>query len=408
MLLRNIVTRGLQLRNFSYCLNPAVGLDTDARDVLTAANEFAKKEMYPKMAEWDKKGELPMDVLKKAGDMGFGAMYCNGAFGGSDLTRLQASVIFEQLSMGCVSTAAYISIHNMCAWMVDTFGSEELKGTLIPEMAKFEKLGSYCLTEPDAGSDAASIRTTATKKGDYYVVNGSKAFISGAGTSDYYFVMMKLDGGEPGAKGIICLMIPKDTEGFSFGKKEDKLGWNSQPTRILTFEDVKVPVKNQIGKDGFGFKIAMEGLNGGRVNIASCSLGAAQRSLDLAIEHLKYRKQFGKTLSEFQYNQFKLAELATKLITSRLIVRAAAEQLENNDPEKVAMCAMAKLHATDNCFEVVNGALQMFGGYGFLKDYPIQQYLRDIRVHQILEGTNEMMRLLIGRDLLTKEIFWKS
>ncbi|ULU08814.1 hypothetical protein L5515_015886 [Caenorhabditis briggsae] len=409
MLLRNVLSIGLRVRNSSsYCIRPSVGLERDVEDVMEAANQFAKKEMYPKMAEWDKKGELPMDVLKKAGEMGFGAIYCKGDHGGSGLSRLHASVIFEQLSMGCVSTAAYISIHNMCAWMLDTYGPDKLKEDLLPEMALFNKLGSYCLTEPDAGSDAASIRTTATKKGDYYVVNGSKAFISGAGTSNNYFVMMRQDGAAPGAKGIFCLMIEDGTEGFSYGKKEDKLGWNSQPTRILTFEDCKVPITNQIGKDGFGFNIAMAGLNGGRVNIASCSLGAAQRSMDLAIEHLKCRKQFGKTLSDFQYNQFKLAELATKLVTSRLIVRAAAEQLDNDDPEKVALCAMAKLHATDNCFEVVNGALQMFGGYGFLKDYPIQQYLRDIRVHQILEGTNEMMRLLISRDLLTKDIFWSS
>ncbi|CAP27240.1 Protein CBG07125 [Caenorhabditis briggsae] len=409
MLLRNVLSIGLRVRNSSsYCIRPSVGLERDVEDVMEAANQFAKKEMYPKMAEWDKKGELPMDVLKKAGEMGFGAIYCKGDHGGSGLSRLHSSVIFEQLSMGCVSTAAYISIHNMCAWMLDTYGPDKLKEDLLPEMALFNKLGSYCLTEPDAGSDAASIRTTATKKGDYYVVNGSKAFISGAGTSNNYFVMMRQDGAAPGAKGIFCLMIEDGTEGFSYGKKEDKLGWNSQPTRILTFEDCKVPITNQIGKDGFGFNIAMAGLNGGRVNIASCSLGAAQRSMDLAIEHLKCRKQFGKTLSDFQYNQFKLAELATKLVTSRLIVRAAAEQLDNDDPEKVALCAMAKLHATDNCFEVVNGALQMFGGYGFLKDYPIQQYLRDIRVHQILEGTNEMMRLLISRDLLTKDIFWSS
>ncbi|CAI5441429.1 unnamed protein product [Caenorhabditis angaria] len=407
--IRQILNYSIPKRsNHSYCLRPSIGLDSDLIEIQNVAHDFAKREMYPNMAKWDEKQELPLDVLRKAGEMGFGAIYCSSEFGGSDLSRLHASVIFEQLSMGCVSTAAYISIHNMCAWMLDTYGSDNLKAKHAEKIASFEELCSYCLTEPDAGSDAASIRTTARKQGDYYVVNGSKAFISGAGTSKKYFVMVRKDDGQPGAKGIFCLLIEDGMEGFSFAKKENKLGWNSQPTRILSFEDCKVPITNQIGENGYGFNIAMAGLNGGRVNIASCSLGAAQKSMDLAIEHLKIRKQFGKTLSNFQYNQFKLAELATKLHTSRLIVRDAAKHLDLGTEEKVAMCAMAKLHATDNCFEVVNGALQMFGGYGFLKDYPIQQYLRDIRVHQILEGTNEMMRLLISRDLLTNEIFWPN
>ncbi|CAB3404133.1 unnamed protein product [Caenorhabditis bovis] len=394
------------------CVKPkythsALGLDSDLIEIQNLAHDFAKREMYPHMAEWDQKGELPLDVLRKAGELGFGAIYCKTDHGGSDLTRLHASVIFEQLSTGCVSTAAYMSIHNMCAWMLDTYGSDELKETYLPRIAAFEDLCSYCLTEPDAGSDAASIRTTARREGDYYVLNGSKAFISGAGTSKNYFVMVRKDDGQPGAKGIFCILVEDGTEGFSYAKKENKLGWNSQPTRILTFEDCKVPAKNVIGKEGNGFNIAMNGLNGGRVNIASCSLGAAQMSLDLAIEHLKVRKQFGKTLSEFQYNQFRLAELATKLYTSRLITRDAARLLDHGSDAKVTACAMAKYHATENCSEVVSGALQMFGGYGFLKDYPIQQYFRDIRVHQILEGTNEMMRLLISRDLLSKDIYWK-
>ncbi|RCN43546.1 acyl-CoA dehydrogenase family protein [Ancylostoma caninum] len=286
--------------------------------------------------------------------------------------------------------------------MIDTYGSKELRERHIPSMASFENLASYCLTEPNSGSDAASLRTTARREGDYYVVNGSKAFISGAGTSKIYVVMVRHDG-QAGAKGIFCLLIEDGMEGFSQGKKEQKLGWNTQPTRILTFEDVKVPVTNQIGPDNYGFNIAMAGLNGGRVNIASCSLGAAQQSLDLAIDHVKVRKQFGKHLSDFQWNQFKLAEMATMVHSSRLMVRDAARHLDADSIHKASMCAMAKLHATENCSQVVNQALQMFGGYGYLKDYPLQQYLRDLRVHQILEGTNEMMRLIVGRDLLSNE-----
>ncbi|CAJ0573184.1 unnamed protein product, partial [Mesorhabditis spiculigera] len=386
----------------SYCIDPTVGLSPEQKDIQAVAREFALKEMYPNMQAWDEKEEMPLECLRKAGELGFGAVYCKEDHGGTGLGRLDASIIFETLATGCTSTAAYMSIHNMCAWMIDTYGSEDIKAKMIPKMATFETLGSYCLTEPDAGSDAANLRTTAKKQGDYYVINGSKAFISGSGHSGNYLVMVRHEG-QPGPKGIFCILIEDGAEGFTLGKKEKKLGWNTHPARILSFEDCKVPIKNQIGGDNEGFAIAMAGINGGRLNVASCSLGAAQMSMDLAIDHLKVRKQFGKALSEFQWNQFKLAESAAKLHASRLMVRDAARHLDANSQHKVALCAMAKLHATDNCFEVVNQCLQFFGGYGFLKDYPLQQFLRDIRAHQIIEGTNEIMRMLVARDLLSKQ-----
>ncbi|CAJ0605639.1 unnamed protein product [Cylicocyclus nassatus] len=408
MLIRNLLrlpqyASKISKRNgHMYCVDPSLGLDADVVEVQKVARDFARKEMYPNMAKWDKEEYFPVEMMRHAGELGFGAIYCKEDYGGCGMTRLHASVIFEQLAAGCVSTAAYMSIHNMCAWMIDTYGPKEMREKYIPSMAAFETLSSYCLTEPNSGSDAASLSTIARREGDYYVVNGSKAFISGAGSSKIYVVMVRHEG-QSGAKGIFCLLIEDGMEGFTQGKKEQKLGWNTQPTRILSFEDVKVPVTNQIGPDNHGFNIAMAGLNGGRINIASCSLGAAQQSIDLAIDQLKVRKQFGKPLSEFQWNQFKLAEIATKLQSSRLMIRDAARHLDADSIHKAALCAMAKLHATENCSQIVNQALQMFGGYGYLKDYPLQQYLRDLRVHEILEGTNEMMRLIIGRDLLMNE-----
>uniref|UniRef100_A0AC34QY67 Acyl-CoA dehydrogenase n=1 Tax=Panagrolaimus sp. JU765 TaxID=591449 RepID=A0AC34QY67_9BILA len=384
----------------NYFCDPSIGLTPEQKEIQNAARDFAKNELYPKMAEYDLKEEMPKNTLKIAGEIGFGAIYCDEKYGGSGLTRFDSSLIFEQLGAGDCSTAAYISIHNMVAWMINEYGSEEIKKKYIPKMATFETLGSYCLTEPGSGSDAAALRTSAKKDGDYFIVNGSKAFISGSGDSGVYLVMMRHDG-QPGTKGIFCLLIEDGTPGFHLGKKEKKLGWNSHPARIITFEDCKVPIKNMIGGPDQGFNIAMNGINGGRLNIASCSLGAAQQSLDLAIDHVKIRKQFGKALADFQWNQFKLAEMGTKLVTSRLAVREAARHLTDNTEHKAAMCAMAKLYATDTCFEVVNQALQMFGGYGILKDYPLQQYLRDTRIHQIIEGTNEIMRLVLARDLLT-------
>ena len=386
----------------NYVCDPSIGLTPEQKEIQQVAKEFARNELYPKMAEFDEKEKMPIEALKLAGEMGFGAIYCNEKYGGTSLSRFDAALIFEQLAAGDTSTAAYISIHNMVAWMIDTYGTEELRKKYIPQMAAFECLGSYCLTEPDSGSDAAALKTKAKRDGDHFIVNGSKAFISGSGDSGIYAVMLRHEG-KPGPKGIFCLLIEDGVEGFHLGKKEKKLGWNSHPARIITFEDCRVPVSNMIGGENEGFNIAMNGINGGRLNIASCSLGAAQQSLDLAIEHLKIRKQFGKALSEFQWNQFKLAEMATQLVTSRLIVREAARHLTDNSEHKASMCAMAKLYATDTCFDIVNQALQMFGGYGILKDYPLQQYLRDCRVHQIIEGTNEIMRMLIARDVLTNQ-----
>lgn len=346
-----------------------------------------------------------MDVLREAGEIGFGAIYCNSEFGGTGLSRLDASVIFEQLASGCSSTAAYISIHNMCSWMIDTYGTKEQKEKYLPKLASFECLSSYCLTEPGSGSDASSLTTSAKREGDYYIVNGSKAFISGAGASDVYIVMMRHEG-QPGPKGIFSLIIEKDTPGFELGKNESKLGWCTHPTRIISFDNCKVPISNRLGGENEGFSIAMAGINGGRVNIASCSLGAGHMALDNAISHLQVRKQFKKPLADFQWNQFKLAEMATKLHTSRLVVRDAAIHLQNNSEHKAELCAMAKLYATDSCFEIVNQALQMFGGYGILKDYPIERYLRDCRVHQIIEGTNEIMRLIVARNLLSNTKYY--
>ncbi|XP_056296819.1 isobutyryl-CoA dehydrogenase, mitochondrial isoform X2 [Pseudoliparis swirei] len=338
--------------------------------------------------------------MRKAAQLGFGGIYVHPDVGGTGLSRLDTSVIFEALSTGCVSTTAYISIHNMCVWMIDTFGNTEQREKFCPDLCSMEKFASYCLTEPGSGSDAASLLTTAQLKGDHYILNGSKAFVSGGGDTDVYIVMCRT--GAKGARGISCVVVEKGTPGLSFGKKEKKMGWNSQPTRAVIFEGCAVPVINRLGAEGQGFTMAMKGLNGGRINIASCSLGAAHACLQLARDHLLVRKQFGETLSNNQYLQFKLAEMATKLVASRLLVREAATALQENRPDAVSLCSMAKLFATDECFNICNEALQMHGGYGYLKDYAVQQFVRDIRVHQILEGTNEVMRMIISRNLLTE------
>jgi alkylation response protein AidB-like acyl-CoA dehydrogenase len=321
-----------------------------------------------------------------------------GENGGTGLGRLEASLIFEALSQGCVSTAAYISIHNMCSWMIDEFGNDAQKSKYLPTLLKMDKLASYCLTEPGSGSDAASLSTSAVLKGDKYILNGSKAFISGAGSSDVYMVMART--GEAGPKGVTCFIVEKDFPGISFGKKERKMGWNSQPTRVVILEDCQVPRENILGGKGEGFKIAMRGLVGGRINIASCSLGAAQACLEQSVTYTTDRKQFGGRLADQQNVQFKLAEMATDLVSSRLLVRQAAKMLDLGSPHATVYSAMAKKFATDHCFDVCNTALQLHGGYGYLKDYPIEQYVRDIRVHQILEGTNEIMQLIISRNLL--------
>ncbi|XP_067951412.1 isobutyryl-CoA dehydrogenase, mitochondrial-like [Watersipora subatra] len=380
------------------CLNPLHGLNGEQRHIFDVAQEFANNELEPHMKSWDEEEILPKAVLQQAGQLGFGAIYCGEEFGGSGLSRLDASVIFEALSTGCVSTTAYISIHNMCVWILDTYASANLKQTHIPSLSKMERLASYCLTEPGAGSDAASLATTAVREGEYFILNGSKAFISGGGESDVYIVMCRTGG--PGAKGISCILVEKCSAGLSFGAKEKKVGWNSQPTRAVIFEDCVVPSSNLIGAEGQGFSIAMNGLNGGRINIASCSLGAAHKSIALAKDHVSVRNQFGQTIDNFQNVQFKLAEMSTALIASRLMIRHAAVALQEDAPNKVPLCSAAKLFTTEHCSQICSSALQLFGGYGYLKDYPIQQFWRDVRVHEILEGTNEMMRLIIARNVL--------
>ncbi|CAL8353246.1 unnamed protein product [Lota lota] len=394
-LLTNIHRRGI-----SSCIDPSHGLTEEQKEFQKVAFDFAANEMAPHMAEWDQKEIFPVDTMRRAAQLGFGGIYVQPDVGGSGLSRLDTSVIFEALSTGCVSTTAYISIHNMCAWMIDTFGNTEQREKFCPDLCMMEKFASYCLTEPGSGSDAASLSTSAQLKGDHYILNGSKAFISGGGDTDVYVVMCRTGG--KGPKGISCLVVEKGTPGLTFGKKEMKMGWNSQPTRAVIFEDCAVPVANRLGMEGQGFNIAMRGLNGGRINIASCSLGAAHASVQLARDHLLVRKQFGETLSNNQFLQFKLAEMATKLVASRLLVREAATALQEDRAHAASLCAMAKLFATDECFNICNQALQMHGGYGYLKDYAVQQFVRDIRVHQILEGTNEVMRMIVSRNLLSE------
>ncbi|XP_053547487.1 isobutyryl-CoA dehydrogenase, mitochondrial [Bombina bombina] len=385
-------------RRFVSCIDPSIGLSDEQKEFQKVAFDFAAREMAPHMALWDEKEIFPVDTMRKAAQLGFGGIYTQPDVGGSGLSRLDTSVIFEALSTGCVSTTAYMSIHNMCVWMIDKFGNEELRHRLCPSLCTMDTFASYCLTEPGSGSDAASLLTSAKKDGDHYILNGTKAFISGGGDTDVYVVMCRTGGSGP--RGISCVLVEKGTPGLSFGKKEKKVGWNSQPTRAVIFEDCAVPVSNRLGDEGQGFSIAMQGLNGGRINIASCSLGAAHASVLLARDHIAVRKQFGEPLSSNQYLQFRLAEMATKLITARLIVRHAAQALQEGYGDAATLCAMAKLHATDECFQVCNQALQMHGGYGYLKDYAVQQYVRDIRVHQILEGTNEVMKLIVARSIL--------
>ncbi len=373
-------------------------LNEEQRAIQEAARAFAEGEMLPHAARWDEEKIFPEETLRQAAALGFGGIYCGEDVGGSGLTRLDAALVFEELAAACPSTAAYISIHNMAAWMVDSFGSDALRRRVLPQLMTMEHFASYCLTEPGAGSDAASLKTRAERKGDRYVLNGSKAFISGGGRSDLYVVMCRT--GEPGPKGISTLAVPGDTPGLSFGAQERKLGWNSQPTAMVNFEDAEVPAENLVGQEGDGFKIAMMGLDGGRVNIAACSLGGARASLEAALAYVKERKQFGRALAEFQALQFRLADMATELEAARLMVHRAAGKLDQGAPDKLVACAMAKRLATDRAFDIVNQALQLHGGYGYLKDFPIERYLRDLRVHQILEGTNEIMRVIIARQLL--------
>ncbi|HHG2232163.1 TPA: acyl-CoA dehydrogenase family protein [Vibrio parahaemolyticus] len=375
-------------------------LNEDQRAFADTAQQFSLERLAPMAAEWDEKQLFPKDVLREAGELGFLSLYTPEAHGGLGLSRLDASIVFEQLSMGCTSTTAFMTIHNMVSWMVASFATEDVRAKYCPKLVTGEWLGSYCLTEPNAGSDAASLTTTASKKGDTYVLNGGKAFISGAGETDVLVVMART--GEAGAKGVSAFVVPAQADGISYGRKEPKLGWNSQPTRAVTFENVVIPASHLLGEEGQGFIFAMKGLDGGRINIATCSVGTAQQALNQATQYMQERKQFGKSLAQFQALQFKLADMATELVAARQLVRYAASKLDRGDPDATTYCAMAKRFATDVGFQICDQALQIYGGYGYIKEYPMERYFRDVRVHQILEGTNEIMRLIIARRLLSE------
>jgi alkylation response protein AidB-like acyl-CoA dehydrogenase len=373
-------------------------LNDDQAAIQAAARAFAEAELAPHSARWDEDREFPVETLRAAAALGFAGLYVREDVGGSGLGRLDAALVFEELSRGDVSVAAYISIHNMVSWMIDRFGDDAQRQLWLPRLATMELLSSYCLTEPGAGSDAASLATRAERDGDDYVLTGAKAFISGAGTSDLYLVMART--GEGGARGVSAFVVEAGTPGLSFGAQERKMGWNAQPTAMVHFDGVRVPAENRIGAEGEGFRFAMAGLDGGRINIAACSLGGAGLALETAREHLSSRRQFGRPLADFQALQFRLADMATELEAARLMVRRAAFALDAGDPSATLYCAMAKRFATDGGFEVANQALQLHGGYGYLRDYPLERIVRDLRVHQILEGTNEIMRVIISREIL--------
>ena len=373
-------------------------LTEDQRAIQEMAQRFTADNITPNAGEWDEKHHFPVDVIKRTGELGFGAIYVSEESGGIALGRLEAALIMEAMAYGCPTTSAFISIHNMAAWMIDTFGSDDLKGRYLPDLVSMEKLASYALTEPSSGSDAAALKTTAKRDGDHYVLNGTKQFISGGGVNDVYVVMVRT--GEHKTRGISCVVVDKDTPGVSFGAPEKKLGWNASPTAQVIFEDARVPVANRVGEEGDGFKFAMAGLDGGRLNIGACSLGGAQRCLDEAIAYAKDRNQFGQSIADFQNTQFMLADMATELEAARALLYLAAAKVTDGAPDKTRFSAMAKRLATDSGSNVVNSALQLFGGYGYLKDYPIERFWRDLRVHSILEGTNQVMRMIVGRDLL--------
>ncbi|GLK43195.1 MULTISPECIES: acyl-CoA dehydrogenase family protein [Novosphingobium] len=374
------------------------GLTEDQLAIQETAQRFTADRITPFAAEWDEKHHYPVDVWKAAGELGFGAIYVSEESGGIGLGRLDAALIMEAMSYGCPATSAYISIHNMGAWMIDKFGDQQLKDRYLPDLVSMEKIASYCLTEPGSGSDAAALKTTARLDGDHYVLNGTKQFISGAGVNDVYVVMART--GEHKSRGISCFVVDKDTPGVSFGAPEKKLGWNSSPTAQVVFEDARIPAENRVGAEGDGFKFAMAGLDGGRLNIGACSLGGAQRCLDEAVQYAKDRKQFDQPIAEFQNTQFRLADMAAELEAARALLYLAAAKVTAGAPDKTRFSAMAKLIATDTGSSVVDRALQVFGGYGYLKDYPIERFWRDLRVHRILEGTNEVMRMIVGRELV--------
>jgi alkylation response protein AidB-like acyl-CoA dehydrogenase len=373
-------------------------LSEQQRAIKDTARAFAHDEMMPLARQWDEEEVFPADTLRRAAALGFGGIYVSADLGGSALSRLDAALIFEELAQGCPSTAAYVSIHNMVAWMVDAYGADDLRQRLLPDLCSMAKFGSYCLTEPESGSDAASLKTRAVRRDDHYVLDGNKAFISGGGRSDVYIVMART--GEGGPRGISCFLVENGTPGLSFGAKEKKLGWHSQPTAMVILDGCRIPVANRIGAEGQGFKIAMRALDGGRLNIAACSLGGAQFCLDRTVTYMKERKQFGTRLADFQALGFRIADYATAIEAARLMLHRAASALDQGEPGATRLAAMAKRLATDTGFDVVNGCLQLHGGYGYLRDHPIERVLRDLRVHQILEGTNEVMRLIVSRDLL--------
>jgi hypothetical protein len=376
-------------------------LTADHMAVRDMARAFAQDALAPHAAEWDETAHFPVATLREAAALGLASIYVREEFGGSGMTRLDAALVFEELSAACTSTAAYLSIHNMVSWMIDSFGDAAQRARWLPDLCAMRLLASYCLTEPGSGSDAASLRTSARAEGNSsYVLDGSKAFISGAGASDLYLVMCRT--GSEGPGGVSSVLVEKGTPGLSFGKPEKKMGWRSQPTAVVSFDGCRVPVANRIGAEGDGFKIAMRGLDGGRVNIAACSLGAARACLEQATAHLRERRQFGRRLADFQALQFRLADMATELDAARLMVHRAAASLDAGSPDATLHCAMAKRFATDIGFKVVNEALQLHGGYGYIQDYGIERFLRDCRVHQILEGTNEIMRVIIARRLLAE------
>ncbi|GAC1409710.1 MAG: isobutyryl-CoA dehydrogenase [Novosphingobium sp.] len=373
-------------------------LTDDQLAIQDMARRFTADRITPFAAQWDEDHHFPKDVVKAAGELGFGAIYVAPEQGGIGLGRLEAALIMEAMAYGCPATSAFISIHNMAAWMIDRFGGEELKARFLPGLVTMDKVASYALTEPGSGSDAAALKTTARLDGDHYVINGTKQFISGSGVNDVYVVMVRT--ADNGAKGVSCLVVEAGTPGLSHGAPERKLGWNASPTAQLIFEDCRVPVANRVGAEGDGFRFAMAGLDGGRLNIGACSLGGAQRCLDEAIVYVKDRKQFGQPIGDFQNTQFMLADMATDLEAARALLYLAAAKVNANAPDKTRFSAMAKRLATDSGSKIVNDALQLFGGYGYLKDYPIERFWRDLRVHSILEGTNQVMRMIVGRDLL--------
>ncbi|CAH9060919.1 Acyl-CoA dehydrogenase [Pseudoalteromonas holothuriae] len=375
-------------------------LNEDQQAFAETAYQFAMSELAPNAALWDREHIFPKDVIKKAGELGFCGLYTPEEAGGLGLSRLDSSIIFEQLSMGCTATTAMLTIHNMATWMIASFGTDAIKSAYIDQLVMGELLASYCLTEPGSGSDAASLKTKAVKEGDEYVLNGSKMFISGAGETEVLVVMART--GEAGPKGISAFVVPADAAGVVYGKAEEKMGWNAQPTRLVTLENVRISADHLLGQEGEGFKFAMQGLDGGRINIATCSIGTAQQALNTAKQYMQEREQFGKPLAAFQALQFKIADMNTELVAARQMVRLAAFKLDTNDAEKTTYCAMAKRFATDVGFKVCDDALQIHGGYGYIKEYPLERHVRDVRVHQILEGTNEIMRVIIARRILAE------